>query len=93
MMTSANEKERFAWVREHLYVPAVCDVLDDLGFRNQAMHQLIFADFDGIVAVPREVEEEAIARAAEKVEKETASRSGLFAGKSLREVYDRYGVL
>ncbi|MFH1267101.1 MAG: RraA family protein, partial [Planctomycetota bacterium] len=224
MMTPANEKERFAWVREHLYVPAVCDVLDDLGFRNQAMHQrlrpldpenciivgrartvrwmevdhvpkedpygaeiemmdslgpgdvvvhstdyagtnapwgelmstlaktrgavgcvcdsmirdckkilalgfpvfyqgvrpldsmgrgkvmaydvpirsgevlvhpgeLIFADFEGIVAVPREVEEEAIARAAEKVEKETASRSELFAGKSLREVYDRYGVL
>ena len=35
----ANDAERFAWIREHLYVPAVCDILDDLGPRQQAMHQ------------------------------------------------------
>ena len=31
--------ERFAWIARTLYVPAVCDILDDLGRRDQAMHQ------------------------------------------------------
>jgi len=35
----ANDQERFAWIERNLYVPAVCDVLDALGFRQQAMHQ------------------------------------------------------
>ena len=35
----ANDPERFAWIRQHLYVPAVCDILDSLGYRDQAMHQ------------------------------------------------------
>jgi 4-hydroxy-4-methyl-2-oxoglutarate aldolase len=35
----SNESERFAWIRQHLYVAAVCDVLDSLGARDQAMHQ------------------------------------------------------
>ena len=34
-----NDAERFAFIKEHLYVPAVCDVLDGLGYRQQAMHQ------------------------------------------------------
>lgn len=34
-----QDKELFAWMREHLYVAAVCDILDELGYRNQAMHQ------------------------------------------------------
>jgi len=34
-----TDKELFAWIREHLYVPVVCDILDELGYRNQAMHQ------------------------------------------------------
>jgi len=34
-----NDKELFAWIREHLYVAAVCDILDELGYRNQTMHQ------------------------------------------------------
>jgi 4-hydroxy-4-methyl-2-oxoglutarate aldolase len=219
-----SDAEKSAWIREHLYVPAVCDVLDTLGFRNQAMHQrlrpldpkncvivgrgrtfrwmetdyvvkedpygleieamdslrpgdvvvhstdhagtnapwgelmstvaqvrgavgcicdsqirdclkiialgfpvfhrgicpvdsmgrgrvmaydvpvkcgdvlvhpgdLIFADFDGVVVVPQEVEEEALRLGAEKVSKESASRAELKQGKSLREVYDRHGVL
>jgi 4-hydroxy-4-methyl-2-oxoglutarate aldolase len=54
---------------------------------------LVFADFDGVVVVPPEVEEEALRRAAEKVGKESASRAELREGKTLREVYDRYGVL
>ena len=55
--------------------------------------ELIFADFDGVVVVPREAEEEALRRAAEKVGKESASRAELLKGKKLRDVYDKYGVL
>jgi regulator of RNase E activity RraA len=220
----ASEAERFVWMKEHLYVPAVCDVLDGLGYRTQAMHQrlrpldpshcvmvgrartfrwmetdfvveedpygqeieamdslqpgevvvhstdhagtnapwgelmstvavqrgavgcicdsqirdclkiialgfpvfyrgirpldsmgrarvmaydvpvrcgevlvkpgeLVFADFDGVVVIPQAVEEEALRLAAEKVGKESASRTELKAGKTLREVFDRHGVL
>ena len=34
-----NDKELFQWIRDNLYVPVVCDILDELGYRNQAMHQ------------------------------------------------------
>ncbi|MBX3258024.1 MAG: RraA family protein [Chitinophagaceae bacterium] len=219
-----NDKEKFKWIKEHLYVAIVCDVLDILGYRNQAMHQrlrpldadnctiigrartyrwmetdyveeedpygleieavdsiregdvvvhstdfagtnapwgelmstiakrngatgcicdsmirdckriiemkfpifyggirpldslgrgrvmaydvpircgdvvvkpgeLIFADFDGVVVVPREVEDKVLEMAHEKVFKENASRRDLLNGDSLRVVYDRYGVL
>jgi len=220
----ADETERFRWIREQLYVPAVCDVLDTLGLRDQAMHQrlrpldpenctivgrartfrwmetdytveddpygleieamdslkagdvavhstdhagsnapwgelmstvakrngaagcvcdssirdcrriialgfpifyagirpldsmgrgrlmaydvpircggvlvrpgeLVFSDFDGVVVVPRAVENEVLAKAFEKAGKENDSRRDLFAGDTLRAVFDRYGVL
>jgi regulator of RNase E activity RraA len=54
---------------------------------------LIFADFDGIVVVPDEVEEAVLVKAQEKVHKENLSRKELLEGKSLREVYLKYGVL
>ena len=219
-----TDAERFAWIREHLYVPAVCDVLDALGARDRAMHQrlrpldpahcvfvgrartlrwmdtdyvvtddpygleiaamdalgpgdvvvhstdaagtnapwgelmttvarrngatgcvcdsmvrdcrkimamafpvfcagirpldsmgrgrvmaydvpvrcgdvlvqpgeLVFADFDGVVVVPRALEDEALALASEKVTAENDSRRDLLRGDSLRAVFDRYGVL
>ncbi|MCC7406734.1 MAG: RraA family protein [Phycisphaeraceae bacterium] len=226
MSVFKNDDERFAFIKEHLYVPAVCDILDGLGYRAQAMHQrlrpllpdprkcgfvgraktfrwmetdyvveddpygceidavdslkpgdvavhstdyggtnapwgellstiarrngaagcvcdsqirdclriielgfpvyytgirpldslgrgrviaydvpvrcgevlvqpgeIVFADFDGIVVIPRAVEDEVLRLAKEKAGKETASRQDLLAGKTLREVYDRYGVL
>src|SRR6266516_1184068 len=34
-----TDTKRFAWMRKHLYAPAVCDVLDSLGCRDRAMHQ------------------------------------------------------
>ncbi len=55
--------------------------------------ELILADFDGIVVVPRAVEATVLRLAAEKVDKESASRAELLSGKSLREVYDTYHVL
>ncbi|HEV8542581.1 MAG TPA: RraA family protein [Verrucomicrobiae bacterium] len=219
-----TDAERFAWIRGHLYVPAICDVLDTLGAREQAMHQrlrpldaenciivgrartfrwmdtdylpekdpygleitvmdslgpgdvavhstdpagtnapwgelmstvakrngatgcicdsnirdcrkiiamkfpvfyagirpldslgrgkvmtydvpvrcggvlvhpgeLVFADFDGVVVIPRALEEQTLALAHEKVTKENHSRRDLLKGDTLRAVYDRYGVL
>ncbi len=54
---------------------------------------LVFADFDGIVVVPRSVEDEVLRLAREKASSESQSRAELAAGRSLREVYDKYGVL
>ena len=68
-------------------VPVRCgDVLVQPG-------ELVFADFDGIVVVPKAVEADALRLAAEKAGKETASRRDLLGGDSLRAVYNRYGVL
>jgi regulator of RNase E activity RraA len=54
---------------------------------------IIFGDFDGIVAIPREVLEEAVTKALAKVEGENNSRKMLLEGYSLRDVFDKYGVL
>lgn len=49
-----DDAEQFAQMRDHLYVPVVCDVLDTLGFRNQAMHQRLRPlDPDNCVIVGR----------------------------------------
>ncbi len=55
--------------------------------------ELVLADFDGIVVVPRAVEAQVLRQAAEKADKENASRADLLAGKSLRAVYNTYHVL
>lgn len=34
-----SDSQIFAFIKKHLYVPAVCDILDSLGYRHQAMHQ------------------------------------------------------
>lgn len=55
--------------------------------------ELIYADFDGIVVVPREAEKDVFQKAHEKVNKENLSRTELLTGKSLREVYNKYKAL
>ena len=68
-------------------VPVMCgEVLVHAG-------ELVFADFDGVVVIPRAVEKKVLQLALEKADKETLSRQDLLAGKSLREVYKTYGVL
>ncbi len=54
---------------------------------------IIYADFDGIVVIPKNVESDLFAKAQEKVSNENASRKELLEGKSLREVYDKYKSL
>jgi len=55
--------------------------------------ELIMADYDGIVVVPPEVEKTVLLKAREKVGKEDLTRQELSEGKTLREVYNKYGVL
>ena len=55
--------------------------------------ELVFADFDGVVVIPREVEDQTLVMADDKMHKENLTRRDLLAGRSLREVFDQYGVL
>ncbi|MGH9585572.1 MAG: RraA family protein, partial [Acidobacteriaceae bacterium] len=54
---------------------------------------LIFADFDGVIAIPAALIEETLALARDKVSRENLSREDLRKGAYLREVYKKYGVL
>ena len=68
-------------------VPAKCgEVLVNPG-------ELVFADFDGVVVVPKDVEDQVLQLAQEKVGKENASRRELLKGRTLRDVYNQYRVL
>jgi regulator of RNase E activity RraA len=55
--------------------------------------ELVFADYDGVVVLPRAVEEEALKRAEKKVTMENSSRRELLNGRTLRDVFNEYGVL
>jgi 4-hydroxy-4-methyl-2-oxoglutarate aldolase len=54
---------------------------------------LIAADLDGVVVIPIEIAEEAIAAAADKLAKEHDAQRMLKEGVSVRDVYQRTGVL
>jgi len=68
-------------------VPVKCgDVLVHPG-------ELVFADYDGIVVIPKAVEAKVLTLALEKAGKENATRAELEQGSTLRSVYDKYQVL
>jgi 4-hydroxy-4-methyl-2-oxoglutarate aldolase len=68
-------------------VPVRCgDVLVNTG-------DIVYADFDGIVVVPKVAEHDVFVKAQEKVHRENLSRKELLEGKSLKYVYDKYGAL
>ncbi|MEA5016661.1 MAG: RraA family protein [Candidatus Limiplasma sp.] len=54
---------------------------------------LVFADFDGVVVIPQEAEEQVFELAREKADNENISRKELLEGKTLAEVYAKYGAL
>lgn len=55
--------------------------------------EIVFADYDGIIVIPKAVEKDVLALALEKVGKENVTRQELLRGKTLREVYNTYHVL
>ena len=54
---------------------------------------LVFADADGVVVVPRKVEKDAIRRAWNKVHAENITRDAIKAGMKSVAAYKKYGVL
>lgn len=68
-------------------VPIVC-----AGVRIEP-GDLIFGDADGVVAIPKAIEQQVLVRAFEKVTGEDSTRQDLASGVMLREVFKRYGVL
>ena len=53
----------------------------------------VFADFDGVVAIPKAHVEEVLPLALNKATRENSSRAELMKGAYLRDVYRKYGVL
>jgi 4-hydroxy-4-methyl-2-oxoglutarate aldolase len=53
----------------------------------------VFADYDGVVVVPRDQVLDVLRLAADKVTRENHSRAELSGGAYLRDVYNKYGVL
>ena len=54
---------------------------------------LVIADVDGVVVVPRAVEREAVAAAWTKVHAENVTRDAIKAGMKATDAYEKYGVL
>lgn len=54
---------------------------------------VVVGDADGVVVIPREVEEKVVALAIEKVTGENATRDALRRGESLASVFQRFGIL
>ena len=54
---------------------------------------LVIADVDGVVVVPREIEAEAVRRAWEKVHAENVTLDAIRGGMKATDAYKKYGVL
>lgn len=73
-------------VIDYNYTVQVGDVLVSPG-------DIVFADYDGVVVIPKDVEDEVIRLAMEKVRRDSATREELLKGAYLKDVYAKYGVL
>ena len=54
---------------------------------------IVFGDVDGVVIVPREIEQDVLAAALEKVDAESKVRAAIESGVSAAEAFRRYGVM
>ncbi len=54
---------------------------------------IVFGDADGVVIIPQAIEMKIITAALQKVKSENSTRDALREGATLREVYDKYGIL
>jgi regulator of RNase E activity RraA len=72
---------------------AAVDVAVEVGGVRIGPGDLVFADADGVVVVPRAVEREALEKAWEKVTAENRVRDEIRAGTKAADVFRKYGVL
>jgi len=54
---------------------------------------VVVGDADGVVVIPRDAEEQVLARALDKVTGENNTRDALRQGESLASVFQRFGIL
>lgn len=54
---------------------------------------LVFADLDGIIVIPRAVEEEVVTKVLGRISTESVVRKELAEGKAMADVWSRHGVL
>ena len=54
---------------------------------------IVFGDYDGVVIIPKKVENKVIEAALKKVSGENRTRGELLKGLTLKAVYDKYGIL
>jgi 4-hydroxy-4-methyl-2-oxoglutarate aldolase len=69
------------------------DVPVDIGGVRISPGDLLFADADGVVVVPRAAESEVLEKALEKVTAENRVRDEIRAGTKAADVFRKYGVL
>ena len=69
------------------------DVPVDINGVRFEPQSLVFADVDGVVVVPREIETEAIQNAWQKVHDENITRDAIRQGMKATDAYAKYGVL
>ena len=72
---------------------AAIDVPVELAGVHIEPGDLVFGDADGVVAIPRKIEDKVLAAALEKVSGENRTRDALRRGEKLKDVYERYGIL
>lgn len=72
---------------------AAIDVPVELAGVHIAPGDLVFGDADGVVAIPRRIEEKVLTAALEKVSGENRTRDALRKGEKLKDVFERYGIL
>ena len=72
---------------------AAIDVPVEVAGARVAPGDLIFGDVDGVVVVPRAVEDQVITAALAKVTGENATRKALASGEKLADVFRRHGIL
>lgn len=53
----------------------------------------VLADYDGVAVIPQAIKDEVFKKSVEKLEGENTVRDELAAGRSPREVFDKYGIL
>ena len=80
-------------IRTRLFASVLSDCLVRCAGVKVAPGDLIFGDADGVVVIPRAVEEKVLALALDKVKGEKRTLDDLRAGEKLGDVFAKYGIL
>ena len=69
------------------------DIPIEIGGVRFCPGDLVFADIDGVIVIPQEVEAEAVRRAWDKVHTENQIRDAIRNGMKATDAYEKFGVL